>query len=200
MARRQEDDRSTVRNDRGMRHDDKAAIRLTGKRSDRALDFDIATDVDRNDLHISIDGATASTARRKVTLMTKSETKEHRHPAHGGRRLLEQAQPLASHGRLETLETSGISTGSRQAGNKTASDRIGDLGEQIGIVPVSFCVSAKAVDPATTITSGAKRTNTAAAAFSRLGSPELQRYSMWTLWPSVQPSLCSVSRKAAMRA
>src|SRR5262245_49495218 len=54
-------------------------------------------------------------------------TEEHGHTAHVRRGLFEQAQPFAAHRALEILETADIAARSRQAGDKTGAERIGDL-------------------------------------------------------------------------
>ena len=83
-----------------MRHNDQAAIRLAGKRGNRALDLAAVMDVD---------GSHRDPKRRRDRLGRAQvcnidgcvRTEEHGHPAQVGRRLLEHSQPLAAHRRLE---------------------------------------------------------------------------------------------------
>ena len=119
-----------------MRHDDQTAIRLAGKRGDYGLDLDAGMDVDGSHLDPKRRRHRLGRAQQR-DISGRVRTEEHGHPAQVGRGLLEHPQPLAAHRRAEVLETGDIATRPRNAGDKTAADRVGTWVNTIGIVVVS---------------------------------------------------------------
>src|SRR5215467_13581097 len=94
--------------------------------ANRALDLDVPVDI--NTSHLDREGGRdCLSCAQKRNGGGRVRTEEHGYPLHAGRCLLEYPQPFAPYGWLEVLETADICTRSRQAGDKTAVDWVGDL-------------------------------------------------------------------------
>ena len=123
-------------------------------------------------------------------------TKDH-HSRHAGRNLFEQFQPFPAHAVFESHETGGVAARSRNTCDEAGADRVGGDCEHdrygAGYLEQRTPVEA----PEACMTSGAR--STSSAAYLRVSSvlPPVQRVSMCTLLPSVQPNCARPFRSAA---
>src|SRR4051812_20542399 len=115
------------------------------------------------------------------------------YPLYSRHDLPEQLQPFPADAEFKRDEPGGVSTRPRQTINETGADRIDDDREHdwYGTGRLLQCRG---------MTSGASATNSAAYLRVSAALPADRRYSIRTLWPSVQPDCCRPCWNALRRA